>query len=899
MAGQTFLWQLAVLLLLAVVGGTVLVLKTVNDAQNDARHRSLAVATGFAQAPGLAQALQSPDPTAALGPLALAAQQGSGVDFVDVLSTGGIRYTDPVPGLIGRRAQGDIARAAAGQSFTEVFTGSPQSAVRALVPVKDANGTVVGLVSTGVQTTGISATVNRQLPVLLGAAAGALVLAAGGAVLVSTRLRRQTHGLGPIEMTRMYEHHDAVLHAVREGVLILDADHRLVLANDEAQQLLALSPDAQGRRVDELGLDPGMAELLASGRTVTDEVHPAGDRLVAVNLRPMTVRSGPAGLVATLRDTTELRAVAGLAEATRERLRLLYDAGARIGTTLDVTGTAQELADVAVPRLADFVSVDLLDGVAGGREPAPGPVTDGVLRRAAHQSVLAGVPEAVVRVGEIDVLPPDSPPLRSLATGRSGLHQAQDTAVTTWLAEDPRRAANSRAYGFHSWLQVPVIARGTTLGVVEFVRFRNGEPFRSEDLALAEELVSRAAVAVDNARRFAHERGTALTLQRSLLPRRLPVHSAVEAAFRYLPADPRLGVGGDWFDVIPLSGARVALVVGDVAGHGLRASATMGQLRSAVRTLADVDLPPDELLTQLDDLVIRLASETATDPDAGTVTDPDTDTATDPHADTAGEVTAGEVTATCLYAVYDPVSGRCTLATAGHPAPVLAGTGRDPVVLRLPAGPPLGLGGLPFEAVDTELPEESLLALYTDGLVATRRRSVDTGLDALRRALPPVDDSLESLCDRIVDALPPGNPADDATLLLTRVRRLDPRRVATWTVPADFAQVATVRVDAVRRLTAWGLADAAFVTELVVSELVTNAIRYGSEPIRLRLIHDRSLICEVSDTGSTAPHLRRARTFDEGGRGLLLVAQLTQRWGTRQTGTGKTIWCEQDLGEDT
>ncbi|MEE1782180.1 SpoIIE family protein phosphatase [Streptomyces sp. SP17BM10] len=878
MAGQAFLWQLTVLLLLAAVGMTVLVLKTVTDAQNDARHTSLAVATGFAQAPGLAQVLQqSPDPTAVLQPLALAAQRGSGVDFVDVLSTGGIRYTDPVPALIGQRTQGDIARAAAGQSFTEVFSGSPQKAVRALVPVKDAHGDVVGLVSTGVQTTDISATVNRQLPVLLGAAAGVVVLAAGGAVLVNTRLRRQTRGLGPIEMTRMYEHHDAVLHAVREGVLILDADHRLMLANDEARQLLALRPDAQGRRLDELGLDPGMAALLASGRSVTDEVHPAGDRLLAVNLRPMTARDRPSGLVATLRDTTELRAVAGLAEEARERLRLLYDAGARIGTTLDVPGTAQELADVAVPRLADFVAVDLLEGVADGEEPAAGAVADGVLRRAAHRSVPAGVAEASVRPGGIDVFPPDSPPLRSLATGRSELHRTQDRAITAWLAADPPRAAGSRAYGFHSWIHVPVTARGTTLGVVQFVRFRNPEPFRPEDLALAEELVARAAVALDNARRFARERGTALALRRSLLPQRLPEHSAAAAAYRYLPADPRLGVGGDWFDVIPLSGARVALVVGDVIGHGLRASATMGQLRSAVRTLADVDLAPDELLTRLDDLVIRLASDTAAAPDAQST---------------------GEVTATCLYAVYDPVSGRCSLATAGHPAPVVASPGRDPVVLRMPAGPPLGLGGLPFEAVETELPQESLLALYTDGLVATRHRSMDAGLHALRSALAALDESLEARCERIVRALPPGRPADDATLLLSRVRRLDPERVATWAVPADFAAVAAVRADAVRRLTAWGLADCAFVTELVVSELVTNAIRYGSEPIRLRLIHDRSLICEVSDAGSTAPHLRRARTFDEGGRGLLLVAQLTQRWGTRRSGNGKTIWCEQDLGED-
>nr|WP_328806809.1 SpoIIE family protein phosphatase [Streptacidiphilus fuscans] len=913
-AGQAFVWQFAVLLLLAAAATVALVLKTTSDTQNDARHKALAVAEGFAHAPGVVQALQSRDPTAVLEPLTLAAQKGAGVDFVDVLATDGTRYTDPDRALIGLRAEGDIGRAAAGQSFTEIFKGSPQNAVRALVPVQDAHGHVVGLVSTGVQTTDVTATVNQQLPLILVVAAGALVFATGGATLVSRRLRRQTHGLGPVEMTRMYEHHDAVLHSVREGVLILDAERRLVLVNDEAQQLLGLRPDQVGLPLDELGLDSEIAELLSSGRTVTDEVHPAGGRLLAVNLRPTAVRSGPAGFVATLRDTTELLMVADRAEEARGRLKLLYDAGTRIGTTLDVVVTAQELADVAVPRLADFVSVNLLEDLLRGDEPAPGPVTPAALRRVANRSVFEGAPEAVVQVGEIDFRTDQSPQARCLATGVSELHQLGDPAVGVWLAQDPARAAMSRKYGFHSWMAVPVIARGTTLGVVDFVRSRRPEPFQADDLAVAEELVARAAVCLDNARRFTREHTAALTLQHSLLPRRLPEQSAVEAAFRYLPADPRFGVGGDWFDVIPLSGARVALVIGDVVGHGIQASVTMGQLRSAVRTLADADLAPDELLTQLDDLVLRLAG----DAEAGA--DGDTDVPT-----------VGEIGATCLYAVYDPVSGGCSLASAGHPAPAVAYPDGTSDIVELSAGPPLGLGGLPFEAVEAVLPEGSLLALYTDGLVESRQRPMDAGLDTLRRALtgpeptapdrPAVDrptpdrsalegaaldGSLDRLCDRVVASLLPDRPADDAALLLARVRRLDAGRVATWDVPADFAEVARVRADAVRRLSAWGVEEAAFVTELVISELVTNAIRYGGAPIQLRLILPEpaeaqgeaptgTLICEVSDASNTAPHLRRARAYDEGGRGLLLVAQLTQRWGTRQTANGKIIWCEQSL----
>jgi serine phosphatase RsbU (regulator of sigma subunit)/anti-sigma regulatory factor (Ser/Thr protein kinase) len=419
---------------------------------------------------------------------------------------------------------------------------------------------------------------------------------------------------------------------------------------------------------------------------------------------------------------------------------------------------------------------------------------------------------------------------------------------------------------------VPVIARGTTLGVVDFLRTQRPEPFDAEDLALAEELVARAAVCLDNARRFTREHTAALTLQHSLLPRRLPEQSAVEAAFRYLPADPRLGVGGDWFDVIPLSGARVALVVGDVVGHGLQATATMGQLRSAVRTLADADLPPDELLTQLDDLVIRLAADTGTD-----------------------TVTTADVGATCLYAVYDPVSGRCSMARAGHPPPAVARPDGGAVILDLPAGPPLGLGGLPFEAVDTILPEGSLLALYTDGLLEARGRDIDEGLGMLLDVLARAEPSLEGTCDTALRALLPDRPTDDVALLLARTRALDSAQVATWDVPPEASAVAGIRREATRQLERWGLEETAFVTELVVSELVTNAIRYAHPPIRLRLILDRSLICEVSDSSNTAPHLRRARVYDEGGRGLLLVAQLSQGWGSRQTPRGKTIWAEQPL----
>ncbi|MGW0294614.1 SpoIIE family protein phosphatase [Streptomyces tuirus] len=567
----------------------------------------------------------------------------------------------------------------------------------------------------------------------------------------------------------------------------------------------------------------------------------------------------------------------------RKRLQLIAEAGRRIGSTLDVTRTAQELADVTVPVLADFVSVDLLAALDDAPEP-PAPVVPAegplLLRRAALRSVTSGAPEAVVAAGVVDSYPPGSTPYESLRTGRPALHEVTDPAFTTWLARDPARAARVRAFGIHSVMAVPLAARGTTLGVAFFVRHRNQETFQHDDLVLAGELAARAAVSIDNARRYTRERATAVTLQRSLLPQRLPRQAAVEVASRYLPAGPHAGVGGDWFDVIPLSGARVALVVGDVVGHGLVASATMGRLRTAVRTLADIDLPCDELLTHLDDLVARLNTEEESDTEGRHAGSPET---------------SSDVGATCLYAVYDPVTRCCCLAAAGHPVPAVVSPDGTVDLVGLPAAPPLGVSGLPYEATEVTLPEGSLLALYTNGLVETPDRDLDAGVHRLRQALARPAASLDALCDTVLADLLPQRPADDVALLIARTRALDARQVATWEVPADPSAVAQTRKDVVAQLERWGLSDAVFVTELVVSELVTNAIRHAEPPVQLRLIHDSTLICEVSDGGNTAPHLRRARTYDEGGRGLLLVAQLTERWGTRQSTTGKTIWAEQNL----
>ncbi|MGP3948736.1 SpoIIE family protein phosphatase [Streptomyces sp. 7N604] len=561
--------------------------------------------------------------------------------------------------------------------------------------------------------------------------------------------------------------------------------------------------------------------------------------------------------------------VGRLALLARKRLELLYDASVGIGRTLDVTRTAEELVEAVVPRFADFVAVDLPDSVLRGEEPTD--IGEG-LRRVALGAVRED--SHLYGAGEKISWLPASPQARCLETGRPVLEPELSRAVD-WVANDPRRSRKVLESGVHSLITVPMRARGVILGVVSFYRAEGLGAFEDDDLWLADELVGRAAVCIDNARRFTREHTMALALQRSLLPRGLPVQNAVEVAHHYLPAP--TGVRGDWFDIIPLSGTRVALVVGDVVGRGVHAAVTMGRLRTAVHNFSALDLPPEDLLARLDDLVARL------------------------DADSEGN--GGIIGATCLYAVYDPVSQRCTFARAGHPPPALVLPDGTVDFVDQTAGPPLGLGGLPFEPYEVEVPEGSQIVLYTDGLIEHRGQDVDTQLNLLRRTLGatgPAARSPEETCAAVLDALlpAPAHPSDDVALLVARTHALGAERTVHWGVPADPAAVPLVRAAVTEHLEKWDLVEQAPITELIISELVTNAIRYGGEPISLRLIRDHMLICEVTDGSSTSPRLRQARTTDEGGRGLFLVAQLSERWGARYTADGKVIWTEQPLPPD-
>ncbi|WP_442803589.1 SpoIIE family protein phosphatase [Streptomyces pseudogriseolus] len=679
------------------------------------------------------------------------------------------------------------------------------------------------------------------------------------------------------------------------GIAIVDTDLRYVWSNAALEQFGGGPARSRvGRRVAEVqpGMDSAAVEqrmrhVLETGEQVIGYESVGRARSAPLRETAHMVsftrledhRGEPTGVYYTVVDVTDRH-------RARQRLALLDRAGEFIGRTLDVMTTAQELADVAVPGLADFVTVDLLETVLKGAEPVPQPLAGSErvpLRRAGHRSLYEDLPRTVVDSGAVVTYLADSPPARCLATGRSWRQEQLDPLAVEWAVGAPdAREATFLELGLQSVMIVPIRARGITLGLTTFFR-RRQSPFEADDLHLAEDLVSRAAVCVDNARRYTRERDAALVLQRSLLPRRLPDQDAVEVAACYRPADELTGLGGDWYDLIPLSGARVALVVGEVPGHGIDAAAAMGRLRTAVRTLAAIDLPPEEVLAHLDDLASRSAREDGDGEGAGEGDD--------------GAVPGNSVGSGCLYVVYDAADGRCTMAAAGHPAPAVVAPDGTVGFVDLPQGPPLGVGGPPFEAVELSLAEGSTLVLHTDGLLAHGEGGTDeAGRERLRQALQGTERALRPSCQAVIDALVPAHPEDDVALLMARTRRLAPEQIAAWELPPDPAVVADARRTAQDQLSRWGFdEEQMFTTELLVSELVTNAIRHASGRVRLRLIRERTLVCEVLDGGASAPHLRHPRAMDEGGRGLLLVSQLAERWGTRFVPDGKIIWAEQPL----
>ncbi|MFF2819325.1 SpoIIE family protein phosphatase [Kitasatospora cineracea] len=564
------------------------------------------------------------------------------------------------------------------------------------------------------------------------------------------------------------------------------------------------------------------------------------------------------------RDAAEQRQRAlEAAEAAQQRLALLNEASTRIGTTLDLTITAQELVDVVIPRFADFVTVDIREAVLTGEDPEPVPESGSVPLRA----VAVGEREdGLLLTGAADEVGETTHSAKlyaqAMRTGRSILVPHVDEFELRRIVAHPDRVQPGLDAGIHSYLMVPLLARGQVLGGVEFVRLANPEPFTPADRALGEELAARAAVCIDNARLYRRERDTALTLQRSLLPQDVHHTPGLEIAHRYLPSTVGDEIGGDWFDVVPLTGGRVALIVGDVMGHGIRAAATMGQLRTVARTLVTLDLDPARVLRRLDEATAQL-----------------------------GE---GQF-ATCVCAVFDPVDEECILASAGHLPPVVSERDGQARLVTPPPGAPLGVGGVPFESVRFPLRTDGLLVLYTDGLVERRGQDLDEGLELLRETVTHRQPTLERGCDAVLGALGATMGQDDVAVIMAHSGPVGADRLATLALSGDPALLRHAREFTRRTLADWGLGSLVEPVVLLAGELLANAVLHAGSPLQLRLFRGSLLTVEVSDADSREPRLRPVGEHDEGGRGMLLINELAHRWGSRATRDGKVVWFEMEL----
>ncbi|MCF3183385.1 serine/threonine-protein phosphatase [Streptomyces polychromogenes] len=585
-------------------------------------------------------------------------------------------------------------------------------------------------------------------------------------------------------------------------------------------------------------------------------------------------------------------AEAGVARREGDRLRFVGAATRRIARGIDLDEIVLGLCRATVPTFSDAILVYLRDPLPVGDERPVGPVVLRLRRtdrlRPIDDLGLADGGEgsgAAGGAGELDfsqlplVGPQGDLPAAELCEIRPGGALAEvlrgvrpvfgsapgaRDALPELLGSDHPVPRGQRA------ILAPLRGRRRVIGAAVFLRTPDRDSFETNDLLVAAQLATHTALGIDKAVLYGREAYIADELQRTMLPDGLPQPTGVRLASRYLPAAETARVGGDWYDAIPLPGSRVALVVGDVMGHSMTSAAIMGQLRTTAQTLAQLDLPPAEVLHHLDEQAQRLGSDRM---------------------------------ATCLYAVYDPVSHRITIANAGHPPPVLLHLGGRAEVLRVPPGAPIGVGGVDFEAVELDAPAGATLLLYTDGLVESRLRDVWTGIDQLRDRLATtaqltgLDHSppLEALCDDVLDMLGPGDRDDDIALLAARFEGIAPSDVAYWFLDPEETAPGRARRFARRALARWGLEELSDSLELLVSEVVTNAVRYAERPVTLRLLRTDVLRCEVGDDSPQLPRQRRARETDEGGRGLFLVNRLARRWGATRLSSGKVVWFELSL----
>jgi PAS domain S-box-containing protein len=657
------------------------------------------------------------------------------------------------------------------------------------------------------------------------------------------------------------------------GLLVLDDQLRVVRMNTASRGLRNTPVEhLLGKHFTEAYELENAEEDAAVAQRVLDSGKPVLNRLVrgfeapgqpkrriysVSYLRLENSHGDVLGLVASAVDVTER-------EKARSRLAFLDTVRTLVGHQLNVGAVCRELVEAVVPTFAPIAAVEVIEDVIRGEEPPLVPVPPDVpLRRAAFQG-----PIPVYAVGDVHHMPKGTPFSSVLSDLRPRLVSIDDDSP--WLAADPLRADAILRAGAHSMIVAPLALRGQALGVVSFFRSQQEDPFEEDDIAVACAVCAHAALCMENARQYMREWVIASTVQRRLLPQQPSRRSTVEIAQLHLPGQEG---GGSWFDAIALPGARTALIVGDVAGRGIVSAITVGLLRTAIHTLAALDLQPDEMLARLSDTAARLAAAHAALP----------------HLNPGPRE---PLTIRCEIAIYDPVDLTCTIARAGLHEPVAVFPDGSSASLPVPAGPPLaGTGNTPFPATTVNLPEGSTLAMATaalaDEVLASSGplRSVLDGASA--RPLP-------DLRGNIANALADSHPTGETVMLLARTKALAADRVLTCSLPADPKAAPIARAAARHQLEVWGVdQETAFTTELIVSELVGNAVRYGAPPLRLRLIWERKLTIEVSDTAASAPHVIHARTIDETGRGLFIIATLADQWGTRYEAQGKTVWAEQ------
>ncbi|MEU1514887.1 SpoIIE family protein phosphatase [Streptomyces sp. NPDC005811] len=665
------------------------------------------------------------------------------------------------------------------------------------------------------------------------------------------------------------------LQSMREGLLTVSEDWRTTFVNEEAERVLGMDHRLIGGVLWDgpVGAVPGLESVCRraaqEGRPLSIALPwPSGRRRFRLRCVPARASRGMAiHLVDVtnedLQDTggaageapREGGDVSGAARAAERSVRM-----EELTAALSEAVTSEDVVRVVAERVLPPLGADrLLVEVLGGDH--------------LHIAGAAGYPEAL-RLAATEKRAIDLVAAETLSTRMPRFLESTAEFIDSF----PQLSSLAAASMNNAWALLPLIATGRDIGCC-FVAFSRSRSFSDDERTLLTALSGLVAQALERARLYDVEHTRAQELQRGLLPRELPRLASVQAAARYLPAGHGAEVGGDWYDVIPLSADRVAMVIGDVMGHGITEAATMGRLRTAVRTLADLEIAPDELLHHLNDIVSDLGEDSY---------------------------------ATCLYSVFDPVARTLTYSLAGHPPPLIAhpdGTLHSPDV---DGDPPLGAANPPFGTHLLSLPAESLVVLWTDGLVESAARDIDQGLAELRRTLSRATtgmryfdssredgghERLEDLCDRIVSALLPlqEHTKDDAALLIVHARCTAAHDIAAHGLPNDPRAAGQAREYVRQQLAAWELDDLVMTTELIVSEMVGNVIRHAKGPIALRLLRSRSLICEVYDGSLTTPRIRRAASTDEGGRGLHLIATLSRRWGARYLEDGKCIWAEQDL----